>query len=351
MDTALTASNTRWQLTLIKQPSNNTNRIVRFKEKFTTVCNCNHLSLKTQDSYWLWARKHIKRVGAKSANDLEQNSTAQFRNHISALANGDDGSGDPESYSGSTQNQAFHALKFLYEKVVGIQLGDLTGIPRATRHERFIEVPEHEVALKIVNGVSGRTGLCLRVIYSAALRACDGLRIRVKDLDFKNKTMFIQESKGGTARPVPMSESLAGELFQLTKERERIHEADLSKGLGWVHMPGRLAKKYPCQEKSIGWQFLFASNKPSIDPVTKNKGRHHLDYASLQRAFAESRMRCGCKRHYTVHGLRHACAQWWEKNGVQISTIQALLGHKNVKTTQRYVLSGKRGAPKVPTPI
>lgn len=322
-----------------------------FKDSFLTVCNCHHLSKSTRESYWLWSRKHIKRVGAKSEQELLHDPTAQLKSHITALAKGENGSGEVESYSGATQNQAFYALIFLYEKVLGVKLGDLSGIPRACRHERFIEVPDHETALALVNGVTGKIGTCLRLIYSAALRANDGLRIRVKDVDFKNHAVFIQESKGGSARVVPLSKAMGNELKALMQDRERVHEQDLAAGLGWVHLPHRLAKKYPGQEKSLAWQYLFASDVTSTDPVTGNIGRNHLSYNSLQRAFLAARKRLKYRRQYTIHGLRHQCVQWLEEHGVTASTVQTLLGHKDIKVTQRYLKSGKRGAPKIPTPI
>ena len=323
-----------------------------FKDNFISIARANHLSLSSERAYWHCARRHIKRLGAKSAKDLERNPTEQFREHLTALANQNTKrtEGD-EGVSASSQNLMFHALRFLYTKVVGVELGDLANIPRATAHARIVDVPEHDTAVKLVNSIPGRNGIAIRLMYGTAGRLNDILRLRVKDLDFRKKLIAFQQSKGGTSRLVPMPESLIPELAQLVRDRERIHEADLAGGLGWVHLPGQLAKKYPQEEKSLVWQYVFSAASPSLDPRTGKYGRHHIFDVTLQRAFAEARKKLRIKRRYSLHGLRHSAAQYWERSGVPVSDIQKLLGHRDVATTIGYLKSGLRGVPKVPSPI
>jgi len=322
-----------------------------FKDNFRTVCRAHHLALKTERQYWHFARRYIKWMGAKSAKDLEREPTENFRRYLSEMANSGERIEGNEAVSASTQNGAFHALRFLYEKVIGISLGDLSNIPRATGHQRIVDVPDDAVAKRLVESVPGQNGIALRLIYGTAGRLNDILRLRLKDLDFKKKLVAIQESKGGKSRLVPMPESLIGELSALVRKRERIHEIDVAKGLGWVHMPGRLAKKYPGEEKSLGWQYLFVSRHTSKDPLTGKIGRHHIFDVTLQKAFADARIKLRIKRRYTIHGLRHSTAQFWERNGITISEIAGLLGHSDIETTHRYLKSGIRGVTRAPSPI
>lgn len=315
----------------------------RFSETFATICCNHHLGLSTQRSYWHWAKHLIKWAGIKSASQLSEDSAGLFTRFLSKLANDD--------VAEATQAQAWNALVFLFEKVVGVQLGQINGVTRATRQQRFIDVPEPDQAKRIVESVRGDVGLALRLIYGTAMRLNDALRLRVKDLDFKRKQIAVQESKGGKARLVPMPESLATELAALVAERERIHAQDLEGGFGWVHLPHKLATKYPGDEKSIAWQFVFASDRISRDPRTGNFGRHHLMDVTLQSAMRKARDRLHFKRRYSVHSLRHCTAQFWERSGVATSDIARLLGHSSIETTARYLRSGKSGMPKVPTPI
>jgi len=323
-----------------------------FKDDFITVARAHHLSLSTERAYWDCARRHIKWLGAKSAQDLTKDPTAQFRQHLTELANtnGNRSEGD-EGVSASTQNLFFHSLRFLYEKVIGVELGDLSKIPKATGHERIVQVPDDDMARKLVESVPGQNGVALRLIYGTAGRLNDILRLRVKDLMFERKLIAIQQSKGDKARLVPMPKSLIPELLALVRERERIHSTDLAEGFGWAHMPGALAKKYPGEENSLGWQYVFASSTRSKDPRTGKIGRHHIFDVTLQRAFASARVKLRIKRHYTIHSLRHASAQWMERNGVERSMITKLLGHKNSSTTDRYLQSGVKSVAKIPTPI
>ncbi len=322
------------------------------KDNFITVCRAYHLALTTERSYWACAKQYIKWIGAKSAKDLENKATEKFREYLSNMANENpkrlEGN---EGVSASTQNLNFHAIRFLLEKVIGVKLGDLSGIPRASREARIVDVPPDDIAKKIVEFINGKTGLAIRTIYGTAGRLNDVLRIRVKDLDFRKKLIAFQESKGNKSRLVPMPESLIPELKLLVRNRDSDHEKDLKAGYGWVSMPGRLAKKYPNEEKTLGWQYVFAADHVSKDPITGNMGRYHIFDVTLQRAMIDARKKLGIRRRYTIHSLRHSTAQFWERNGMTRSQIQYLLGHKNSATTDGYLLSGRNGVPKAPSPI
>lgn len=317
---------------------------MRFEEKFKRQCRTDRLRRTSERSYWHVSRRFILWAGAKSEEELKQDATENFREFVAEEAN--------RNVSRSTQNIAFHALRYLFERVLAVKLGDLDGITRSTREEIMVDVPPMEVALQLVNSVPGMNGLVLRNQLASALRVSDALRIRVKDLDFVRRQIAIQESKGGKSRMVPMSENLMLELQALVAERTRVHESDLRAGLGWVSLPGLLAKKYPGQDHSLAWQWLFYSKKISADPDTGNIGRFHVLPAVVQRAMAEARAKLKIVAHYTPHCLRHATAQFWEREGVEVSKISQLLGHKDMKTTQRYLQSGRAGMPKhLPTPI
>jgi integrase len=317
---------------------------MKFEEKFKRQCRADRLRRTSERSYWQVARRFILWAGAKSEEELKRDATENFREFVAEEAN--------RNVSVSTQNTAFHGLRYMFERVLTVKLGDLSGITRATREEIMVDVPPMDVAKQLVNSVPGLNGLVLRCQLASALRVSDGLRIRVKDLDFGRKQIAIQESKGGKSRMVPMSENLLPELQALVVERTRVHENDLRAGLGWVSMPGLLAKKYPKMDHSLAWQWLFYSKKISTDPESGNIGRFHILPAVVQRAMAEARERLKITAHYTPHCLRHATAQFWEKEGIEISKISQLLGHKDIKTTQRYLQSGRAGIPKnLPTPI
>jgi integrase len=318
---------------------------MKFKEKFTTVCNTEGKPLTTQRSYWDVARKFIAWLGASSETELKVNATENFKAFISAEAD--------RKISKSTQDLKWHALRFMFEKVLDVRLGDVRGCKRVSNEEEvMVDVPPIDIAKKLVQSVSGDIGLALRTQLAGALRVSDVLRIRVKDVDLKRRQIAIQRSKGGTSRMMKLPESLVPEIKALLERRESQHDADLKNNLGWVHLPGQLAVKYTGFEKSLEWQYLFYASRISQDPISKNFGRFHILPSALQRAMAIARKKFGIRKHYTPHCLRHATAQWWEANGVHRGDIQKQLGHKSVETTERYLLSGRAGTPKhLPSPI
>ncbi len=301
---------------------------MKFEEKFKRQCRSDRMALTSERSYWHVAKKFILWTGAKSEEELRQDATENFREFVADEAN--------RNVSASTQNQAFHALRFMFERVLAVKLGDLNGIARAKRQEIMVDVPPLDLALTLVNSVAGRNGLALRVQLASALRVSDVLRIRVKDLDFRRKQIAIQQSKGGKSRLVPMSEKLLPELETHPDKREA----------------AALSKKYPGQDHSLAWQWAFFADRISTDPLSGNIGRFHIQPAVIQRAMADARLKLKITAHYTPHCLRHATAQFWEREGIEHSKIQVLLGHSDLKTTQRYLLSGRSGVPKgIPTPI
>jgi len=148
-----------------------------FKDNFQTIARAHHLALATERSYWGAARNYIKWLGAKSADDLCKEPTENFRKFLSEMANDGERIEGDEGVSASTQNLHFHAVRFLLEKVMGCELGDLSKIPRATGHVRIVDVPDDDTAKRLVENIPGQNGTALRTIYGTAGRLNDILRL------------------------------------------------------------------------------------------------------------------------------------------------------------------------------
>src|ERR1017187_2134177 len=129
---------------------------MKFKEKFTTVCNVEGKPLTTQRAYWDVARKFTVWLGAESEEDLKIDATDNFVRFISEEAN--------RKISKSTQDAKWHALRFMFEKVLNVRLGDVRQCKRVSNEDEvMVDVPPMDVALKLVQSVAGDIGLALRV--------------------------------------------------------------------------------------------------------------------------------------------------------------------------------------------
>jgi integrase len=123
---------------------------------------------------------------------------------------------------------------------------------------------------------------------------------------------------------------------EMNGEQVRTFLEDLADGHGEVWLPGALDRKYPDGPREWGWQWVFPSEKLAVDPRGGKVRRHHIDPSTLQRAVSEAAKKAGMVKHVTPHVLRHCFATHLIEGGYDIRTVQELMGHADVSTTQIY---------------
>jgi integron integrase len=300
-----------------------------------------HYSLRTEQAYVGWIRRFIFANGKRHPRTL---GGAEVERFLSALANEGD-------VAAGTQNQALSALLFLYREVLGIELAWMDSIARAKRPQRLPTVLSRDEVSRLLAAMDGRVWLIAALLYGTGMRLMEGLRLRVKDVDFARNEICIREGKGGKDRRTMLPRSLV-EPLQREVERVRvIHAQDLAAGGGAVWLPHALSRKYPRANREFGWQYLFPSKQLSRDPRSGQQRRHHIDDAVLSRGLKMARRRAAIVKPLTAHTLRHSFATHLIETGYDIRTVQELLGHRDVATTQIYTHVLNRGGRGVVSPV
>ena len=305
------------------------------------VLRVRHYSVRTEAAYLGWIKRFILANHLRHPEQLGHREVEAFLTRLAV-----EGRVAP-----STQNQALSALLFLYRDVLRLQLDWMEDVVRAKSIRKLPVVLARDEVRCLLAHLDGRAWLLASVLYGTGVRLMECLRLRVKDVDFARGEITVRDGKGGKDRCTLLPRSLV-EPLQLEIERTRVlHAADLALGFGEVWLPHALARKYPNGPVDFGWQYVFPALKRSMDPRDDRERRHHVDAEFVSRALKSARERAGLVKHVTAHTLRHSFATHLLEAGYDIRTIQELLGHKDVATTQIYTHLLNRGPNGVASPL
>jgi integron integrase len=299
------------------------------------------MSRRTEDAYCGWIRRFMLACGRRHPRDL---GSLEVEGFLTQLASKDE-------VSASTQNQALAALLFLYREVLEMDLPWMENIRRAKRPERVPTVLSREEVRRVLAELDGHYWLIGNLLYGSGLRLLECLRLRIQDLDFARSELTVRQGKGGKDRRTMLPAVLHGPLHLHLAEVRRAYERELEAGRGEVWMPDALVRKFPAAAKDWIWQWVFPSSRRSVDPRSGRERRHHLDESAMQRALKAAVSRVGVERRITCHTLRHSFATHLLESGYDIRTVQELLGHSDVSTTQIYTHVLNRGARGVKSPL
>lgn len=304
-------------------------------------CRRLNYSVRTERAYAGWIRRFVLANDKRHPRELGAQEVEKFLTDLAVRGN----------VAASTQNQALSALIFLYREVLGMDLPWMENVTRAKRPQRLPVVLSRAEVERLLTMIDGEVWLMAALLYGSGMRLMECMRLRVKDIDFERRQITIRDGKGAKDRQVPLPDGVRDRLKTAVERVRILHAQDLVEGHGMVWLPGALSRKYPNAEREFAWQYVFPARSLSVDPRSGVTRRHHVDEAILQRAIKMARKRAGIDKPVTPHVLRHSFATHLLEFGADLRTIQALLGHKDVATTQIYTHVLNRGAGGVLSPL
>lgn len=303
-------------------PLQSTRLLDQFRERVRYL----HYSLSTEKVYLYWVRFFIHWHRLRHPRDMGAPEVESF---LSMLAN-------ERRVSASTHNQALSAILFLYREVLGQELPWMDGVRRPAQTKRIPCVLTTDEVAGILAHMEGVAALLTRLLYGTGMRLMEGLRLRVKDVDFHRRVIIVREAKGNKDRVVMLPLSLVVALRAQMLAARAQWEADRQAQRGGVEVPHALEGKYPKVGHTWAWFWMFPSPTLSVDPRSGIERRHHLYEDRLQRALKRAVAQAGIAKPVSVHTLRHSFATHLLQSGTDIRTVQELLGHSDVSTTMIY---------------
>lgn len=295
-----------------------------------------HYSHRTEKAYVGWIARFIRFHDNRHPAELGAKDAEAFLSHLAAELR----------VTPSTQNQALHALLFLYRRVLGIELAWLSGVVRAKKPANLPTVLSEDEMRRVLAELSGIHWLIGGLMYGSGLRISECLRLRVKDIEFGHRRQIVVRNGKGDRDRVTMLPRGA----HLAHWREQ-HRIEVTSGRGEAYLPFALHRKYPQSGRSWGWQFVFPARRYTVGQTLKRPIRWHLHEKSVQRAVKLAVGRAGIEKPASCHTFRHCFATHLLQRGVDIRTIQKLLGHKDVSTTMIYTHVAGLGATGTASPL
>jgi len=297
-------------------------------------------SYRTEKSYIQWIIRYIRFHDTRHPDTLSDSHVEEYLNHLAIK----------RKVAPSTQNQALCAIVFLYKNIIKREIGDLD-VTWAKKPKRLPVVFTEQEVKSILTHLNGSKRLMAMLMYGAGLRLVECLSLRIKDIDFQYKQITVHNAKGAKDRVTMLPEAIVKPLKNHLQKVRKLHQKDLQEGYGSVYLPFALERKYPNAAQEWAWQFVFPASRISKDPRSGIERRHHVYETVIQKAMKTAMKNAGIHKHGSCHTLRHSFATHLLKAGYDIRTVQELMGHKSVETTQIYTHVLNRGGRGVQSPV
>jgi len=300
-----------------------------------------HYSKRTQDAYIYWIKKYIYFYNKQHPKELTETHIISFIEHLARY----------NSIAKSTQNQALSALLFLYKSVLKIPIKPLKELKFLGKDPKIPVVFSKDEIKRLFLHLNGVQKFIAELIYGTGMRIMECLRLRVKDIDLDYNQIYIRDAKGNKDRLTVLPQKLKPKLIEQLEVVHQLYELDASCGKNEVYVPKTIANKFINAHHDVCWYYLFPTQSYLKDPETQIERRHHYSEKTLQKAMKVAIGKANIKKQASTHTLRHSFATHLLENGYDIRTVQELLGHSDIRTTQIYTHVMNSHATGIKSPI
>jgi integron integrase len=300
-----------------------------------------HYSYRTEQAYVDWIKRFIVFNDKRHPRCLGATEVERFLSYLAEQRN----------VAAATQTQALSALLFLYKRVLNVNLPWLDSVVRAKRPKRLPTVLTQRETQRVIANLPGVFWLIGGLLYGSGLRVTEALRLRIKDVELDRRRILVRDGKGAKDRVTLLPSSLIGPLTSHLTTVKELHLQAKERGFGGVELPHALERKYPRAHLEWCWQYVFPAARPSMDPRSRARRRHHVMEESVQRQVRKAARAAGIEKPVSPHTFRHSFATHLLENGYDIRTVQELMGHKSVTTTQIYTHVMAQGTTFVRSPL
>ncbi len=313
-----------------KDSVDNPNELKKFHGKLIDLViseiRVRHFSIRTEEAYVGWIERFLSFNGFKDPISLDSSYIAKYLDFLATNRN----------VSSSTQNQALNAIVFLYTQVLKKDPGDFSGFARAKKPVIVPTVLTKSEINNLIDNLDDVYKLMAGIMWGSGLRVMECVRLRIKDIDFEAGQIIVRDGKGAKDRVTMLPQSYVEPMMNQLKSTRLIFDDDKRHDAAGVYLWPAFERKNPSAGKEWIWQYVFPSQRLSVDPHTRQIRRHHLDPNVLQRRIKEAAFNAGITKRVSCHTLRHSFATQMLLNGADIRTVQELLGHSDVSTTMIY---------------
>ena len=293
----------------------------------------NHgLAYQTEKTYLLWIRRYILFHRKKHPKSMGATEVGEFLSHLA----------NARHCSVNTQRTVLNALVYLYKRFFNVELELIDYEPAKAPRRLPVVYSREEIAL-ILGQLKGPYRIMAELMYGSGLRQAELLSLRVKDIDFTSHNIIVRSGKGNKDRSTLLPQKLVTDLKEQIQKVNLLHRQDVNDGYGEVFLPDALTRKYPSAAKEMAWQFLWPASRISRDPRSGILRRHHLHPSALRKKITIAVRQANIYKPAKSHSFRHSFATHLLESGYDIRTIQELLGHADVTTTEIYTHVVNRG--------